>query len=437
MGKYLYFVLIFIVPFWVYARQWSLEECVEHALANNAAIRLQMQSLIADSARLDEAQGAFFPNLSANASTGVSSTPFAAERIDRNTGEAQSKSTGTASMGISSNVIILDGRRRRNRLFSAEKSLTAAEISLEIEKQNIISSITRAFVSLLHAQEALNNANSAVSLSQKQLEFQQNLEEVGKGTQLSLTRSRAQLAQNQHSLTIAQNNFNNAVLEMRRLLELDFESEFGVIHPNTDFESRSNLPPSQIFEDNRSVFSQISSAEIAVEIAEISLAITQAQKSPTLSANAGISTGMRTNSPHSGDRQLREGVSPNAGLSLSIPILDRRSTKTAIAVAQSNLNRSKIILERTERNVRSEIEQLVADIRSSQSRFVSAQGRFEAETENMRTVDEMRNIGNITAIDYASQQNNFHSAQSELTQAKYSLMLSQKLLDIYLGLRFE
>ncbi|MCL2844325.1 MAG: TolC family protein [Chitinivibrionia bacterium] len=427
MNKYLFAIWIFIIPFWVYARQWTLEECVEHALANNAAIRLQIQNLIADSARLYGAYGDFFPDLSASASSGVSATPFVNDRDP----------VASISVGISSSVVILDGRRRRNRLFSAEKTLTSSEISLETEKQNIISSITRAFISLLQAQEILQNTKGAVALSQKQMEFQQNLQEIGKATQLALTRSRAQLAQSQHSLTIAQNSFNNAVLEMKRLLELDFESDFSIIHPNTDFETRSGLSPSQIFEDNRDIFFSISSAEVAVEIAEISLALARAQKSPTLSAGAGVSTGMRTSTPHSGDRQLREGVSPNVSLNLRVPIIDNRSARTNVAVAQSNLNRAKITLERTERNVRSEIEQLVADITASQSRFATALERFEAEAENMQTVDEMRNIGNITAIDYASQQNNFLLAQSELTQARFSLMLSQKLLDIYLGLRFE
>jgi outer membrane protein len=164
----------------------------------------------------------------------------------------------------------------------------------------------------------------------------------------------------------------------------------------------------------------------------MSLEIAKFGKMPSLSVNGGISTNARSGSENSANKQVREQLSSSIGLSLNVPIVDNRATKSSIIIAQSNLNKAKISLETARQNIRSQIAQIVADVNSSSSRFASAREQFLAETENMRTIEEMYGMGNITAIDYASQQNAFLSAQSELTQAKYSLMLSQKLLEIYL-----
>jgi outer membrane protein len=135
---------------------------------------------------------------------------------------------------------------------------------------------------------------------------------------------------------------------------------------------------------------------------------------------------------HKAGGQMRDNFSPSAGLSLNVPIVDNRATKASIITAKSNLNKAKISLETAQQNVRFHIEQFISDIKASLSRYLSASEQFLAEEENMRTIEEMFKISNVTIIDYASQQNNFLSAQSELTQAKYSLMLAQKLLEIYL-----
>jgi outer membrane protein len=179
--------------------------------------------------------------------------------------------------------------------------------------------------------------------------------------------------------------------------------------------------------------SELYSGQLSVEIAQMSLDIAKAGKMPTLSANGSLSTNINSRSENSATEQLRNQISPSMGLNLSVPIVDNRSAKSSKIIAESNLNKAKISLEATRQNIRSQIEQLVADIKSAAARFVSAREQFLAETENMRIIEEMYGMGNLTVIDYASQENNFLSAQSEFTQAKYSLMLSKKLLEIYLS----
>jgi len=424
MKKLLFAILFSAIFFTLSAKQWTLDECVEYALKNSKTIRTQMENFTADSARVKAAKSVFYPDLSARANTGFSGTPFSQPDTDP---------TGTILMSLSSGVVIFDGRKNTNRLESAKKLLEQDEFSLEISKKDVISAISRAYISLLYAGENLKNAEQASELAQKQFEYQQVRAEIGSATQLSITQSRAQASRVRYSQTIAQNSFNTALLQIKQLLDLPTTEDFEIVYFETDLTDSSDLSSQDIFEQNKNNFVEIKSARMSVEIADISLSISKAGKIPTLSASAGISTGLNSNSDNTANEQIRDRFSPSIGLSLNIPIVDNKSTKSATIISKTMLNKAKIALETAEQSVRSQIEQLVGDIEAARSRFSAADEQYSAESENMKTIEEMQNLGNITPIDYASQQNNFLSAQSELTQAKYSLMLANKLLEVYLG----
>jgi outer membrane protein len=419
-----YFILLLLIPFTISAKQWTLDECVEYALKNSKTIRTQIQNLTADSARVSVAKSAFYPDLSASANTGLSGNPFANPDTDP---------TGTISMGLSSRVTLFDGRKNINRLESAKKTLEQDEITLEINKKAVITTVSQAYISLLYAGENLNNATEAAKLAENQFEYQKTLAEIGSATQLSITRSRAQAAKTDYSQILAQNSFNSALLQIKQLLDLPASEDFEIVYLETNFTDTSDLSSEKIFEQNKNNFAEIKSAQISVEIAEISLSLSKAGKSPTLSASAGVSTGLNSQSENSANEQLQNRLSPNIGLSLSIPIIDNKNTKSSIIISKSGLNKAKIALETAEQSVRFQIEMLVNDVKAADSRFSAAEKQFSAESENMKTINEMLRMGNITPIDFASQQNNYLSAQSELTQAKYSLMLANKLLEVYLG----
>jgi len=424
MRKDLFAAFVFFVALSVFAEQWSLEKCVDYALEHSKTIRSHIETIASDSAKVIAAKSVFYPNLSTGANASTSVNPF-----------GYSDPSGAVSMRLSSQITLFDGRKNIKKLSIAETSLKQDKFLLNVAERDIVSQTARSYISVLYATEALKNAADAVLLSQKQLEYQQELSHVGRTTPLALTKSAAQLSKNKYLETIAQNNLNSVVLQIKQLLELDHNVEFEIVYPETDFDEAANF--ADLSADsicNNKFDAERFAAQLSVEMANTSLLIAKAGKVPTLSANASLSTDVRSQSliGQNAGGQMRDNFSPSAGLSLNVPIVDNRATKASVITAKSNLNKAKISLETAQQNVHFQTEQLIADIKASLSRYLSANEQFLSEEENMRTVEEMFKISNVTIIDYASQQNNFLSAQSELTQAKYSLMLAQKLLEIYL-----
>ena len=59
--------------------------------------------------------------------------------------------------------------------------------------------------------------------------------------------------------------------------------------------------------------------------------------------------------------------------------------------------------------------------------------QVQAESEALTVAEEQRNAGALTYTDFLSQKNNLEKAQITLTNAKYTSLLSRKLLELYQG----
>jgi outer membrane protein len=59
--------------------------------------------------------------------------------------------------------------------------------------------------------------------------------------------------------------------------------------------------------------------------------------------------------------------------------------------------------------------------------------QVQAESEALVVAEEQRNAGALTYTDFLSQKNNLEKAQITLTNAKYTSLLSRKLLELYQG----
>jgi outer membrane protein len=59
--------------------------------------------------------------------------------------------------------------------------------------------------------------------------------------------------------------------------------------------------------------------------------------------------------------------------------------------------------------------------------------QVQAESEALVVAEEQRNAGALTYTDFLTQKNNLEKAQITLTNAKYTSLLSRKLLELYQG----
>ena len=131
------------------------------------------------------------------------------------------------------------------------------------------------------------------------------------------------------------------------------------------------------------------------------------------------------------EQQLKRGFNENIGLTLSIPILDQKKTKIAVAQAKVSALDADLTREARQTTIGREIEALYTDVRSAQARYEAGEKQVEAAALSNDLVNERFNLGLVNAVELLTAHNALTAAKRELTQAKFMTMLGKKSIEIY------
>lgn len=410
----------------VVGRLWTLENCIEYALENNIPVqktRLQEKS---GEASFMEAKSSRLPSVSASASfSGNNSRAY-----DNTGGEF---STG-AQMGVNTELLLYQGGRISNSIQSSRIELDQARLNTKEAENDIVLSVTQAWMNILFARENFLCFKEAEATSSAALERTRALLEAGTVSRHDLAEMQAQYASDKYSLVTAQNELNVRITELKTLLDLPFDTEFSPSWPAHIPEPDKELPAfSQITEEVLAHRPEIENSALSEEVASIDLENARAGSLPRVSLSASASSSYSDIYATSFSTQLNDRFSQNIGLSVSIPVFSRNENK-------ANVARSRINLQQTElesRNVRNQllqtVEQLYVDALAQQSRYSAAIEQEKAARTSHELRQEQFDLGMLNAIDLRQSKDEYLNARAELIQARYAELLYQKMLDFYRG----
>ena len=175
---------------------------------------------------------------------------------------------------------------------------------------------------------------------------------------------------------------------------------------------------------------QLRSLEMEVEGTEFDIDIAKASGRPRLSLNAGVGTGY--NAPgFSFGSSIKQRLNESIGLTLSVPILNNKQTKTAIARANVQKMNAQLDIKQRQTELAQTVENWYIDTRSSQSRYEAAIGQLESARLTNELTNEQFTLGLVNPIELMTAHNNLVEASHSLLQAKYMAMLGQKMIEFY------
>ena len=151
------------------------------------------------------------------------------------------------------------------------------------------------------------------------------------------------------------------------------------------------------------------------------------------SLRASSSTGLQAWQSGKYVTQVKNGYSHSISMNINIPIIDGGATENKILQAQLSETESMVALKEQAKSLENTIEKLYLNALSADMQWKAAILQVEAENEALLVAEEQRNVGALTYTDFLSQKNRLESAQSTLTNAKYTSLLARNLLDLYQG----
>ena len=412
--------------------EWSLSDCIDYALSQNIQIRksgLNSQSYQVNS---EQASAQKLPSVNASVRQNFSWS----NREDITTGTSSFQGSNSSNLSVNSSVILFNGMRLTNRIEQARLELENSQYNTETIRESVSLNILNAFLQVLFTGEQVNNNRKQIESTTEQLNLAQERLNMKIISLSDFLQVKSQMASEKLSLTNAENQHAIAKVNLMQLMELPVDNNFTIKEPELGELLNKNILPDakEVYQIALGIKPQVKSAELEKQSKALDEKIAMAGYYPSLTADAGLSTGYSSFSNQSGYwNELGNQISPAAGLSLSIPIFQKKQVKTSVALARINYSNAELDEINTKNQLRKEIEQACLDVVSAQSEYEASQEKYQSVLESYALAEEKFKQGLINSVDFLFEKTNQIVAESQLLQSKFNLIFTYKILDFYSG----
>lgn len=410
-------------------KKWTLSECIDYAVTHNIEVKQsdnQIQNLKVEKNTL---RNSFLPDLNAGASQNFT---FGRSLNQSNTYE--NSNIQNSSFSVSTEIPIFMGFKRTASLSQNKFDLLAAEANKELIKNNLLINVARAYFQILLNKEIYNIALKQIQLTKEQEACTKILIDNGKAAESQLYDVRAQLADDELTVTEARNSLRLSFLDLVQLMELDEYDKFDIDSINGDIAIADTLSPMNIYQSALTCMPQIRQAYYALQSKTKGIKIAKSGFYPTISFVAGMSTNFYDNNSalyENFRKQFNNNMQKSLCLTVSIPLFDRFSTRNKVRSARIEENNARLSLDNEKKQLYKDIEQAYTDVISAYEKYRSTTKAVMANEEAHRYALEKYAAGKSTVFEYNEIKMKLADALSQQSQAKYTYLLKDRILAFY------
>lgn len=447
----------------------SLEDCVNMALEKNISIK--QSELDVQNAGIDKlnAFGNFLPTVN------LSASHFWNNGLNQNitTGLLENVTTEFSSFQGNVGVDIFKGLQNINQYRRAQLNLLAQQYRLADMADDVSLFVANAYLQVVLNKEILTVQQKQIETTQLELKRTKELVEAGVLTARDLYELEANLATQEQSLVVAENNFRLGKINLAQLLLItDYENfEIELEDFSVPFPSILEKQPKEIFEQALTFRNDVKLAETNIGIAQKDLDIAKGALYPRLSGFYSYSTRITYNDRLVGSgtfssiplgyvadsgalvvREVEDSMlaaplsfadqfslydGHNFGLQLSIPVFNGKSLSNAVKRSKVNLQRSKNLFSQQQLDLETSVNQAFNDSKGSYKLYEAA---LKTENATRRAADdalERFQAGAMNSFDYVQAKQRYEAAVSEAIRAKFDYVFKLKVVEFYFGLPLE
>lgn len=419
------------------ARQWSLKDCIDYALANNIQLqkaKVQQLSALED---IKQSQSALLPSLSLSTSQNVSYNPWPEQgsaMIAGNKVQADVKKVYyNGSYSLSGNWTVWNGGQNTNTVKLNKLAAEQARLDSAVTANNVLEQIAQLYVQILYSDEAISVTKESLKTSQANEERGKTMVSVGKMSKADLAQLTAQRAEDEYSIVEAESNLRNYKRQLKQLLQIADNDEFDVVIPSTTDEMALKDVPAlnDVYAASLTLRPEIQNAKLGIESSDLSVKIAKAGKMPTVSLNAGLSTSTTSMSQNGWGNQMKNNFTVGGGVSVSIPLFDNRKTKTSVNKAMLQKESYLLDLQDKQTTLYSTVENYWLQAVNNQNKFKAARVSTESAQASYELLSEQFNQGLKNIVELMTGKTNLLQAQQNELQSKYLAILNLNMLDFY------
>jgi outer membrane protein len=412
-------------------KQWTLKECVVHALSNNISIK--QSTLDIDLTEIDksDAIGNFLPTINGgptiSKNTGLSFNPV--------TNQPETVTALNLSGGVNVGYTLFNGLRNFRQVQRAEISKLASQYRLVKMRDDIALFVANGYLQVL-----LNKANLDVieiqnAVTLEQIDRVNELVAAGVLPKGDLLEIKATDAREKQSIAVQENLVRISLISLAQLLlvkdyeTFDIEDEgFDLVDPGI-----STSPVSEIITVAKENRTEVKIAEKNVELANKDLQIAKGAYYPSISAFFGYNTRFTDLDEAAFFNQLYLNDGVNYGLSLNIPVLNGFSVRNNVRRNKISVTSREFELEQAELDLESNIYQAYVDAQGAKKAYEASLASLESQELAYQYAKDRFDVGLTNSFDFSQSKLRYDNALIDVNRGKYDYIFKIKVLELYFG----
>ena len=449
-------------------KSFTLQECITTAIENNLSLKSTKNAQKSSIINYQQSKMNLLPNINGNYNLGVNN----GRSIDPFTNDFINQKLTFSNANLSLNATVFNGFRLLNSLKREKLNSKAATLEVEQEKQNLILSVTLAYLQVLNAKDVLNLNKQRLVATNKQLKIQKDLYDEGRENPADYTDLLGQKSSDETNILSSEIALNNAKLNLATLLNLSTNvdvSSNGFLFNLDKYQFSSQ----EVFNDALQGLATFKASELRVESAIKGLSVARAQYIPEISlfgqlntnyssaAETFIETGSSiiqtddfvtinnqnipvfTNQKSFNSQQINyldqldNNLNSVVGLSIRLPIFNGFRAKNNVALEKVNVEESLIALEQAQFEIKNAINQVHFDMEAAFARYQSLSKQVLAYKKSFEINQTRFNNGVSNFLAYITSKNNYENAKINVSISKYDYFLRVKVLEYYRGQSFK
>lgn len=418
-------------------KKWTMQECIDYAMANNITLqksKLQKQSATED---LKGSKAALLPTLNASTNQSVGYQPWKDSGVSTVTNGMVNtkvdKSYYNGSYAVNAQWTVWNGNRNTNTIKLNKIAEDEAELQTKETANSIQERIAQLYTQILYLAENVKVNEQMLETAKKNEERGQEMVSVGKMSKADLAQLSAQRATDEYNIVETRSQLLNYKLQLKQLLEITDETDFDVAIPEiSDTMVLKEVPTLQgVYEQALLNRPEIERSKLAIKSSDVNLSVAKAGWLPTVSMTGSFGTSTNSLSSNGWGKQMKTNFDAMAGVSVSVPIYDGRSTKTSVNKAKIQQLSAQLDLLDQQKTLYSTIQEYWLNAQTNQQKYKAASATVESEQLSYNLLQEQFRLGLKNIVELMTGKDNLLSAQQNQLQSKYQTIYNQQMLKFY------
>jgi outer membrane protein len=418
-------------------KKWTMQECIDYAMANNITLqksKLQKQSATED---LKGSKAALLPTLNASTNQSVGYQPWKDSGVSTVTNGMVNtkvdKSYYNGSYAVNAQWTVWNGNRNTNTIKLNKIAEDEAELQTKETANSIQERIAQLYTQILYLAENVKVNEQMLETAKKNEERGQQMVSVGKMSKADLAQLSAQRATDEYNIVETRSQLLNYKLQLKQLLEITDETDFDVAIPEiSDTMVLKEVPTLQgVYEQALLNRPEIERSKLAIKSSDVNLSVAKAGWLPTVSMTGSFGTSTNSLNSNGWGKQMKTNFDAMAGVSVSVPIYDGRSTKTSVNKAKIQQLSAQLDLLDQQKTLYSTIQEYWLNAQTNQQKYKAASATVESEQLSYNLLQEQFRLGLKNIVELMTGKDNLLSAQQNQLQSKYQTIYNQQMLKFY------